>query len=115
MCQSIEAGEAGRVGGRSCGLDGGDGLVIVSISIVVSLSLSLLLLSLSLELELELLEESLSDSFIVNIIIKGCVEMDIPWHLCRTIGPLLSQRFLLASAKAQPRGGGCHYPFTDLI
>ncbi len=28
-----------------------------------------------------------------------------PWQLCRTIGPLLSQRFLLASAKAQPRGG----------
>ncbi len=31
-------------------------------------------------------------------------------NLCRTIGPLLSQRFLLASAKAQPRGGfikGC--------
>ena len=26
-------------------------------------------------------------------------------NLCRTIGPLLSQRFLLASAKAQPRGG----------
>ncbi len=31
--------------------------------------------------------------------------MDIPWQLCRTIGPLLSQRFLLASAKAQPRVG----------
>ena len=29
--------------------------------------------------------------------------MDIPWQLCRTIGPLLSQRFPLASAKAQPR------------
>ncbi len=28
-----------------------------------------------------------------------------PWQECRTIGPLLSQRFLLASAKAQPRGG----------
>ncbi len=26
------------------------------------------------------------------------------WQLCRTIGPLLSQRFPLASAKAQPRG-----------
>ncbi len=33
----------------------------------------------------------------------GCVEMDIPWQLCRTIGRLLSQRFLLASAKAQPK------------
>ncbi len=34
--------------------------------------------------------------------------MDIPWQLCRTIAPLLSQRFPLAplaSAKAQPRGG----------
>ncbi len=31
--------------------------------------------------------------------------MDIPWQVCRTIGPLLSQRFPLASAKAQPRGG----------
>ncbi len=31
--------------------------------------------------------------------------MVIPWQLCRTIGPLLSQRFPLASAKAQPRGG----------
>ncbi len=31
--------------------------------------------------------------------------MDNPWQLCRTIGPLLSQRFPLASAKAQPRGG----------
>ncbi len=28
----------------------------------------------------------------------------IPWQLCWTIGPLLSQRFPLASAKAQPRG-----------
>ncbi len=36
---------------------------------------------------------------------KGFVEMVILWQLCRTIGPLLSQRFLLASAKAQPRGG----------
>ncbi len=36
---------------------------------------------------------------------EGCVEMDIPWQLCRTIGPLLSQKFSLASAKAQPRGG----------
>ena len=36
---------------------------------------------------------------------KGCVEMGIPWLFCRIIGPLLSQRFLLASAKAQPRGG----------
>ncbi len=35
---------------------------------------------------------------------EGCVEMDNPWQLCRTIGPLLSQRFPLASAKAQPRG-----------
>ncbi len=35
---------------------------------------------------------------------EGCVEMDIPWQLCRTIGPLLSQRFPLASAKAQPMG-----------
>ncbi len=26
------------------------------------------------------------------------------WQLCRTICPLLSQRFPLASAKAQPRG-----------
>ncbi len=31
--------------------------------------------------------------------------MDNPWQLCRTIGPLLSQRFPLASAKAQPRVG----------
>ncbi len=35
---------------------------------------------------------------------EGCVEMDIPWQLCRTIGPLLSQRFPLASAKEQLRG-----------
>ncbi len=34
----------------------------------------------------------------------GCVEKDDPWQLRRTIGPLRSQRFLLASAKAQPRG-----------
>ncbi len=33
-------------------------------------------------------------------------------NLCRTIGPLLSQRFLLASAKAQPRGG---FPFSSLV
>ena len=38
-----------------------------------------------------------------------CVEMDIPWQLCRTIGPLLSHRFRLASAKAQP--GGDFKPF----
>ncbi len=37
---------------------------------------------------------------------EGYVEVDIPWQLCRTIGPLLSQRFPLASAKAQPSGGG---------
>ncbi len=30
--------------------------------------------------------------------------MVIPWRLKRTIGPLLSQRVPLASAKAQPRG-----------
>ncbi len=36
---------------------------------------------------------------------KGCVGVVIPWQICRTIGPLLSQRFPLASAKAQPRGG----------
>ncbi len=36
---------------------------------------------------------------------EGYVEMDNSWQLCRTIGPLLSQRFPLASAKAQPRGG----------
>ncbi len=36
---------------------------------------------------------------------KGCVGVVIPWQLCRTIGPLLSQRFPLACAKAQPRGG----------
>ncbi len=30
-----------------------------------------------------------------------------PWQLCRTIGPLLSHRFLLAGAKAQPRGAFC--------
>ncbi len=36
---------------------------------------------------------------------EGCVGVDIPWQLCQTIGPLLSQRFPLASAKAQPRGG----------
>ncbi len=35
---------------------------------------------------------------------EGCVEMDILWQICRTIGPLLSQRFALASAKAQPMG-----------
>ncbi len=27
-----------------------------------------------------------------------------PWQLCRTIGPLLSQRLPLATAKAQPMG-----------
>ena len=31
--------------------------------------------------------------------------MDIPWQLWWTIGPLLSQRFPLASAKAKPMGG----------
>ncbi len=36
---------------------------------------------------------------------EGCLVMDIPWQLCRTIGPLLSQRFPFASAKAQPSGG----------
>ncbi len=30
--------------------------------------------------------------------------MVVPWQLCQTIGPLLSQRLPLASAKAQPRG-----------
>ncbi len=30
--------------------------------------------------------------------------MDNPWQLCQTIGPLLSQRFPLASAKARSRG-----------
>ncbi len=30
--------------------------------------------------------------------------MDNTWQLCRTIGPLLIQKFPLASAKAQPRG-----------
>ncbi len=35
---------------------------------------------------------------------EGCVGVVIPWQLCQTIGPLLSQRFPLASAKAQPRG-----------
>ncbi len=30
---------------------------------------------------------------------------DVPWQLCRTIGLLLSQRFPVASAKAQPSGG----------
>ncbi len=39
--------------------------------------------------------------------------MDNPWQLCRIIGPLLSQRFPLASAKAQPRGG--FYSFTSFI
>ncbi len=34
--------------------------------------------------------------------------MDNPWQLCRIIGPLLSQRFPLASAKAQPRGNLSH-------
>ncbi len=37
---------------------------------------------------------------------KGCVVIDIPWQLCQTIGPLLSHRFPLASAKAQSRVGG---------
>ena len=36
---------------------------------------------------------------------EGCVEMVNPCQMCRTIGPLLSQKFLLESAKAQPRGG----------
>ncbi len=36
---------------------------------------------------------------------EGCVGVVIPWQFCRTIGPLLSQRFPLASAKGQPRGG----------
>ncbi len=47
--------------------------------------------------------------FTVVLLGEGCVEMDIPWQLCRTIGPLLSKRFPLASAKAQPRGG---FPFN---
>ncbi len=38
--------------------------------------------------------------------------MDNPWQLCRTIGPLLSQSFPLASAKAQPRGD--LYPGTSI-
>ncbi len=33
------------------------------------------------------------------------LEWSFHGNLCRTIGPLLSQRFPLASAKAQPRGG----------
>ena len=32
------------------------------------------------------------------------MEIDNPWQLCQTIGPMLSQRFPWASAKAQPRG-----------
>ncbi len=36
---------------------------------------------------------------------KGVLEWSFHGNLCRTIGPLLSQRFPLASAKAQPRGG----------
>ena len=39
--------------------------------------------------------------------------MDIPRQLCRAIGPMLSQRFLLASAKAQPRGGGVNVHTID--
>ncbi len=35
----------------------------------------------------------------------GCAEMVKHWQLCRTIGPLLSQRFPLASAKTQSKGG----------
>ncbi len=35
----------------------------------------------------------------------GYVEMALPWQFCRTIGLLLSQRFPLSSAKAQPKGG----------
>ncbi len=34
---------------------------------------------------------------------KGCVEMADPWQLCRTLSSLLSQRFLLASAKGRNR------------
>ncbi len=34
------------------------------------------------------------------------MKMDVPWQLCWTIGLLLSQSFLLASAKAEPTGGG---------
>ena len=41
----------------------------------------------------------------------GCVGVVISWQLCRTIGPVLSQRFPLASAKAQPRGDFC-YSYT---
>ncbi len=33
-----------------------------------------------------------------------CVEMGIPWQLCRTIGPLLGQRLPLAIAKAHSQG-----------
>ncbi len=32
---------------------------------------------------------------------EGCVEMDIPWQLCRTIGPLLSQRFTVTHPPIQ--------------
>ena len=32
------------------------------------------------------------------------MEMAIPWQLCRIIGPSLSQRLLMASAKAQSMG-----------
>ncbi len=45
---------------------------------------------------------------------EGCVEMDNPWQ-CRTIGPLLSQRFPLASAKALPRGGGWGLHFKSFV
>ena len=34
---------------------------------------------------------------------QGCVEMVKPWQLCRTVGPLPSQRLPLARAKVQPR------------
>ncbi len=36
---------------------------------------------------------------------KDVLEWSFHGNLCRTIGPLLSQRFPLASAKAQPKGG----------
>ena len=44
---------------------------------------------------------SFKEELITN---NGCVEMDIPWQLSRTMHSLLSQRFLLAGAKAQSRG-----------
>ena len=48
--------------------------------------------------------ESVPFGHLASITSDECVEMVISWQFFQTIGPLLSQRLPLESAKAQPRG-----------